>query len=280
MAGRTAIVLDTNILIRDPGVIASSALGARFYIPEPVMRQLQARGSEGAQVLLNIVQQGIKRNLAHIIPAEDCTPWKQPGLDRLDITDRMILGATHFIEDSEGEVAGVYLATDDKLLAKAAVAGGLQVLSSLDLRLSSASDVTTDVDLITQSGDYQKESKRQLLVGIMIGIALSFAAVAAWLKFDWITSHWRSWAFLIVAILGGPILFLIRTRFQLSYGVLEVVVGLGAIFNTYRDTVYDAAFVLQVLGGLYVVVRGLDNMEKGLEGTPFEGRWRKIFSGR
>ena len=35
--------------------------------------------------------------------------------------------------------------------------------------------------------------------------------------------------------------------------------------------------VLQVLGGLYIMVRGLDNVGKGLVGTRLGSRWDQLF---
>ena len=38
--------------------------------------------------------------------------------------------------------------------------------------------------------------------------------------------------------------------------------------------------MLQIVAGLYVIVRGLDNVEKGLENTSLYGLWIKLFAGK
>lgn len=35
--------------------------------------------------------------------------------------------------------------------------------------------------------------------------------------------------------------------------------------------------IAKVVDGLYVMVRGLDNIGKGLAGTTYESKWKKVF---
>ncbi len=82
---------------------------------------------------------------------------------------------------------------------------------------------------------------------------------------------------------AGFLLFLWRERLRLSYGILEVVVGAitsYAVFPTrFSDGAPDSVIYLQLLAGLYIIVRGLDNIGKGLVGTVAERGWRRIFEG-
>ena len=57
------------------------------------------------------------------------------------------------------------------------------------------------------------------------------------------------------------------------YGLVEIGVGLtttyiSADINVPKD-------ILVLLAGVYIVVRGLDNVEKGLEEIPLLHRWWK-----
>lgn len=51
-------------------------------------------------------------------------------------------------------------------------------------------------------------------------------------------------------------------------------------FPNFDYSKLGAVEVIQVLGGLYVMVRGLDNVGKGTEGTRLEQFWKKIFLSR
>jgi hypothetical protein len=60
--------------------------------------------------------------------------------------------------------------------------------------------------------------------------------------------------------------------------MVETLIGAWISVNVFPLTsTLDVASGLQVLGGLYVVVRGLDNVGNGLKGTRYEPNWRRIF---
>ncbi len=94
-----------------------------------------------------------------------------------------------------------------------------------------------------------------------------------------------------VAISAGLSFYTLRCRNPLIYGLVELVVALAVIFLTfYPQTTY---LVLEgkpsLLGwllskgvgtsaGIYVMVRGLDNIDKGLP-PKWRGKWNRIFYG-
>jgi hypothetical protein len=93
-----------------------------------------------------------------------------------------------------------------------------------------------------------------------------------------------------VTVILGVCFYVVRCRWQLVYGVLEIVAAMAIIFVTfYPQTNYLLlqefswqAWLLRkgvgALAGIYVMVRGLDNIEKGLP-TQWHGRWRHLFYG-
>ncbi|WP_374547272.1 hypothetical protein [Rhodoblastus sp.] len=74
-----------------------------------------------------------------------------------------------------------------------------------------------------------------------------------------------------IALPVGVAFYSFRSRLPLWYGLAEVVVGMAAVGAGSRSlatVTADASSVLGILGGLYIIVRGLDNMSKGVAGTP------------
>ena len=61
----------------------------------------------------------------------------------------------------------------------------------------------------------------------------------------------------------------------------EFLVGVMLTYYVFFPTFSYAALTvvegIQIIGGLYVMVRGLDNVSKGVEGTRFEQSWKKLF---
>ena len=72
----------------------------------------------------------------------------------------------------------------------------------------------------------------------------------------------------------GLALFAIRRRYRSTYGAVEVVIGVVVALTQTVDVLnsgraIDGHFVLAMLtAGVYLVVRGLDNVDQGLEKTP------------
>jgi hypothetical protein len=77
-----------------------------------------------------------------------------------------------------------------------------------------------------------------------------------------------------IVLLVGLVLFSIRLRYRAIYGLTEALAGLTIAANRFAATadqpgIRNSAFYLAVLtAGVYLVVRGLDNMHVGLTREP------------
>src|SRR4051794_24249479 len=84
------------------------------------------------------------------------------------------------------------------------------------------------------------------------------------------------------------VFYRVRRASRLLYGAMEMIAGIGVIvigefppaaITTAAKTWTlgsRAAHVLALMGGVYIVVRGLDNMDQGLPGR-WRPVWRRIF---
>ena len=82
---------------------------------------------------------------------------------------------------------------------------------------------------------------------------------------------------------AGFALFWFRGHYKIVYGSAEACVGaLVGVYAIYRVNwiPVDTSVQLQVLGGLYIIVRGLDNIEKGIEDTWIAPTWARFFKVR
>jgi hypothetical protein len=77
------------------------------------------------------------------------------------------------------------------------------------------------------------------------------------------------------ALILGLSFFWLRCRSPLTYGIIEVTVSIEAVsFAIQAPADNLLAKLLGLLGGIYVLVRGLDNVDKGLKRRQL---WEKIF---
>lgn len=101
------------------------------------------------------------------------------------------------------------------------------------------------------------------LIGALIALFVGIILLAAgWL---WVQGHLTVTVVLLIVSLGGAGLFYIRLHWRCMYGVSEAFAGLTLsihrALNTADVTPEFAAFILTA--GVYLVVRGLDNIHQG-----------------
>lgn len=85
-----------------------------------------------------------------------------------------------------------------------------------------------------------------------------------------------------LAVASIFLLFLLRCRNAIAYGSLEIVVGLVSVFisaNAGQTSTIQAPVIytlatktIGLLGGMYIVIRGLDNWDRNLP-----SKWRKYW---
>jgi hypothetical protein len=97
-----------------------------------------------------------------------------------------------------------------------------------------------------------------IIVGRWVSIAVSAITNSI------LRSSREPW-FIPVAALAAWLLYILRARALCVYAVSEILAGVAAISaSVYGNSASDFARVIAVLGGTYIIVRGLDNFDKGL----------------
>jgi hypothetical protein len=118
---------------------------------------------------------------------------------------------------------------------------------------------------------------------LAVGVALILAAYQQKI-ISILSSPWL----ILPAMVLGPILFLFRTRLPFAYGLAEVAASWTIISLAIAKPAdsFDPNSGLPLLGkvasilaGLYITVRGLDNMDKQVP-TLYKEAWRSLFHGR
>jgi hypothetical protein len=85
---------------------------------------------------------------------------------------------------------------------------------------------------------------------------------------------------IVLAVLASLYLYWLRGQLPFLYGILEVILGVVTISLVSINARGDAlARVLAILGGSYIIVRGMDNMDKGCP-PPLRGFWDAVFPKR
>lgn len=111
------------------------------------------------------------------------------------------------------------------------------------------------------------------------GIFAEFAAHFATL------SRFDAWTMPTVFACGAFFLFYIRHHMPILYGTVEFVVGIIAAMWTIPDMYGGQAIsLLQFSAGIYIMVRGVDNVGRGIgqldSDSPIRGIWEDIYPPR
>jgi hypothetical protein len=89
-----------------------------------------------------------------------------------------------------------------------------------------------------------------------------------------------AWGTMVILPALGVLLFWFRARFRLVYGLTEFGVGavtaIRVFWPAFNYATVQVVGVLQMLGGIYIMVRGCENVGKGLPPEMIP-RWNKVF---
>lgn len=284
-------MLDTNVVIRKPDLLAREEARNKFVLPMAVVNQLSSRaGGAGRERLLDIIKAATEGGVKLIsTPIESLSQIQSyTKLERLDEIDRSIL-ATLAVESRKNEP--ITLVTDDNALRRAAEANNLSSMSlgdflKYDSELKGDTSPPTVGTVEEKVKLYDRDQATWLANAAAFGIAgvllfqlgsfyfreiIDFAATVPW------------WAISVVGTIAGFLLYLFRQRKRAPYGLVEVVVGVVAVTHSVPSPGTPGATMgvvaVQLLGGLYIIVRGLDNIGTGLTNanSRYAPIWKRIF---
>ena len=121
------------------------------------------------------------------------------------------------------------------------------------------------------------------LLGVMVVVSLLISGFGLIrFIFDSLIEAARLSSPIVIAVcvlFGGLLLFKIRERFRSCYGVTEIVVGMSiAGYKIPQSLQIEETFIIAITGGLYLVVRGLDNVRQGKGSDLFYASGCQLFT--
>ncbi|MEO6684793.1 MAG: PIN domain-containing protein [Dyadobacter sp.] len=276
----TNIILDTNIILRYPKILGLQLPNTTFIVPLDVIDELSHRATQrGASFdrRIDLIEKASHQGTVAIVNT-DLPIFRRyqelistPNLSGADIA--IVATALAYLEKGET----VKIATLDKAIQKFASEKQIEILGYEDVEKLLGNFVKpTDKNTSVQNEivTYEQTEKRNLFYGILIGIIVTLLATFIYKNIQNIISTINVWGTILLIIFIGISLFLFRERNRLSYGVFEFLVGVVAIIILFKPSNFDFArinfnldFNIKLLGGLYIMVRGQDNIVKALKDT-------------
>jgi hypothetical protein len=259
-------ILDADTIVQRPEILAHATLGD-LLIPQAAVDDIRAREGRGLRAdLENLLDRAIEVG-AVVAPASDG-----------DIAE-LASGLA-----GERGPENVRVVTVDPRLVRHLTAKGVTSISGSRL-LAELSPAPSDAGIEQAARRIVSAQRRDLSVGLAIALVATAIAVLVVRNHQLIFHTAPNWIIPIAILLTGLLFFWWREHSRLSYGLFEAMVGLlissQSIVTLPAPYELSTAKSIQLLGGLYVMVRGLDNIDRSVEDTRFGGWWKRLFrSGR
>ena len=278
------IILDTNVLIRYPEILSTKNPGIKLIIPTKVLHELTRSQSRlGDNSLFLGLKEAQEKGTVTITDVP--TEWNEKtdliNKYRIDGPDIDILLYALSIKAANG--SGVAIATQDKELLRAASENHIQPLTIQEL-VKEVKNTPTDSDVSEKIENHKNIAARGILINIITSVIVAFLTNITKNNFDTIVAYLPVWGTITAIVIFGIGLFVLREKMRLGYGIFEFIVGVSTtiwIFPSgfdYSKIEFDMDFGFKLLGGLYIMVRGQDNIIKGLQNRSF-GLWIKEKTG-
>lgn len=281
MLSPVSYLFDTNAVLQAPEVLAA-ARQRKLLIPKSLLAKLATLNRERSRKVVGALINDAIAAGAEVIetpPQIQCEPLAA-DLAAYRLTPAAMEVARTAIGLAESGQA-VCVVTVDKALAAFLAARRIRSLSPATF-LEEGKSEAADATLLTSAKSYAAGRNRYLAINATVGVLGATLASAVYFNAAYLLSTISVWGTAIALPLLGVLLFWYRQRFRLSYGVFEFLVGIMMAYFVFLPT-FDFKTLgvvqgLQILGGLYVMVRGLDNIGQGIEeGTRLETLWNRIF---
>jgi rRNA-processing protein FCF1 len=279
------LIFDTNIIISAPEVLSRKKQGVQIIVPEAVISEISylIRKNRASNELLILVNDAAKAGniiIQKIEPEEFQVPFAvtQYGISPTDVS---FIAMTQFYSKSNSDC---FLVTQDKRLIQAAKEYSLKCMTLDNLKQIFTKESTTNSAIKATAERYKRKELQQLFVGIIIGILLTTAIITGYHFRTFLFESMPVWITVLFLIALAAITYQIRQRLRLPYAVVEILFGLivanKAFFPDYDWSAIGLGTWIQVFAGLYITVRGQDNLGKALENTRYQQMWCRFIGGK
>lgn len=275
-------ILDTNAILDNPEVLALSA-GKRVIIPQAVMDELGQARMRGARDGLRGSLNSALRKGAHIARDPDASAIakivsdpRARGLAGADLS----IAALAIDYAARMGPSAVAVVTRDRGLSSFLSSHGISSRPPVEfLKDPSLGQPDKEIQSHTQVLLYRRWA--YVLLSAVFGFAGSLLGNFAYSHLRYLAQTFHIWGVSIAVFLVGIFLYWVRERFRLGYGVFESAIGVimasASVPAGFDYSQLNVTFGIRILSGLYVIVRGLDNIGKGSEGTTIAPYWKRIF---
>lgn len=273
----THIILDTNVIINYPEILSYKKAKTKLIVPDLVFKQILDFQSPRRNQLADLLNKAQAEGTIYF-SATAKPETKLVGNVRVDFTDFTITGYAKYLQEQGN--TDVILATDDKQLIVFASTNGIKTYNSSDLLNFFGTSPEKNNTISNEADDIDRKENWSFLINLILAILLLIGFVFFIRNFGDIIDKYSNILWIIFLVIIGFGLYEVRLKRRQLYGFVEIGFGILTLVIVFYPglilTNWD--FYLKIIAGLYVIVRGLDNLYIGSEKKRLGTILKKLFS--
>lgn len=275
----TKYIIDSNILIRYPQIF-SNINEKDMLIPQNVMDELNGYRSynnvnETFEFVTTFLNKGVELVPTPVVSSAFYNNIASQST-KLSFSD---IATIHIALDLSKKFH-IVIVTDDIKFAESIKQNNIETITGEEF-LRQSTNTAVNLETLHSANKITSSQKRHLLINLITGVLSSILGGLIVTYINLIVSTITVWGTLIMILFLGIFLFWFRENYKLSYGIFEFIVGfimvLYVFYPLFEYSKIETKDILQILAGLYVMVRGMDNISKAIIGTRLEVIWKKVF---
>ncbi len=267
-------ILDLGYIIWGPSILSLNKRD-RIVVPQAVLYEIESQSLQYAhshfEEIAQLIRDSAKKELISI---EEPTELIKNLTFDLTLSDIQILSLAKDYSKENNDVAIVSAETNIRSIAK-----------ELNLRVIDRSEFTKlinesekDEALLKKANKISRTQWKFIIWNILISLFATILFNFGWNNLELIVNTINVWATILLIIFLASFIYWFRGRYLLFYALLEIFIGFTTSVRVFYpdfnyDKLTDISF-LQIIAGIYVVIRGLDNLGKSLKKTRFNSFWR------
>ena len=283
------LILDTNILLKDINVIKNWTPQFTIIIPQFILNELDkvsnriGYAKETFEVLNNSKRKGFVQITQPDLNLDDYQQVQSlPTSQKLSETDFLLF---KYVQQLVKQGKDAILVSNDRALLRYAFAHGISYITLEGLYNLYNKSVSTKIEFLKNDDTILKYQRRKLITGFILGVIFTVVSYLIINNFSSIYSTASTWGTIVILIAVSFAFFLFKRNYQLQYGSVEYLFGFYITIRVFISKSFNYELLemldfIQIVGGIYVMVRGLSNFNEGIKGTLLQPIWSKIFKNK
>lgn len=270
--------LDSEIILRYPEVLSFKRDDSNLIIPDAVLSEVQVQRGAGIEGINSLIQNSGAKGYVSIVPIPPL-PVNTPGDTIWSVVDTSVIRYLSIIQEKEKGDEIIFV-TNDKMTISEARFAKVTVWSSRELiDFYQSPGSTKDAEIKKEAIQIENKVRWDILSNLLLAILFLAALVLLIRFYGDIVYRLKNAVLIIIIIVFGFLLFEIREKRRQLYRFVEVGFGILTIVVVFYPYLisnnWDKLF--KVAAGLYVIVRGLDNLYKGSENRKLGYLLKRLF---